>query len=214
MKTPYRLYLVISSEDNPDLSLEETVNAAIQSGVDCIQLREKNLTIPAFIDKARALKNIVSRYNTPLFINDSLEVAREVSANGLHLGQSDMPFATARALLPKAIQIGMTIDHLSEIERLNHYSLAYLGVSSLFKSQTKLDQKNIWSQSDIKVLKEKSKHPLIGIGGITKENVNHALSLNLDGLALSAAICQQKSIKEVSDTTAFFKTLLRNTSNE
>lgn len=205
MSFPYRLYLVTSAKDYSNFSFESLLKATIDGGVDCIQLREKNISDRDYLNKALQAKKICHQYNIALFINDNLDVAIHSLANGIHLGQEDIKNQYAMNTFPSTLQIGLTIDDISQIEALNLFDISYLGVSSLFKSKTKVNQKNIWTKEDIKTLKTKTKHPLIGIGGINENNIEKVMQYELNGIAISNAICQQSSLAQVYKTTKFFR---------
>ena len=201
MTFPYKLYLITDRQSLKNLSLEEMVGAAVTAGVTCVQLREKQITTREYIELARSLQLILKEKKIPLFINDNVDIALAVHADGLHVGASDMPYQTLIKILPPSIKIGMTINFPDEIGKLNKMNLAYLGVSAIFPSKVKLDIKHFWQEQELRSLKQLSQHPLIGIGGINDTNINYIPAGTLDGFAVSSIICAQPDIQTVKNYT-------------
>lgn len=208
MNNPYQFYLVTDRGNIKNNNLTDVVMTAVRSGVTCIQLREKNCSTLEYIELARELKQKLQSCSIPLFINDRVDVALAANVDGIHLGNNDMSYVDACRILPKDIKIALTITNLTDIDKFNHYQLAYLGVSSLFQSKTKSDIEHFWSEDDIFKLKQKSRHLLIGIGGIELSNINQVLTYGLDGIALSSAICTQPSLQLVARQTKCFAKLI------
>ncbi|MCC5791685.1 MAG: thiamine phosphate synthase [Legionellaceae bacterium] len=204
MTNPYRLYLITNRQSLKHHSLIEVVEAAVSAGVHCVQLREKYCSTYDFIELGRALKTLLTTYHVPLFINDRVDVALAVNADGVHLGNADMSYVEARQLIGHTKHIGLTINHPEQINRFNHYQLAYLGVSAVFKSSVKKNIERIWTASEIQQLKAHSKHLLIGIGGITPCNTKQILSYGLDGIAVASALCGQPNLAAVKNQTKQF----------
>ncbi|MDP3267459.1 MAG: thiamine phosphate synthase [Legionella sp.] len=210
MTNPYRLYLVTDRGSLKHHSLIEVVEAAVKAGVTCVQLREKNCSLADFIELGKALKQLLIYYKVPLFINDRVDVALAVNADGVHLGNNDISYEEARQLLGDTKQIGLTINRPEQINHFNHYQLAYLGVSAVFKSSVKQDIEHFWTARELKLLKTLSNHLLIGIGGITPSNTRQLLANGLDGIAVSSALCGQKNLTAVSiETQKFIRELLK-----
>lgn len=171
-----------------------------------MQLREKESSTRAFIALAKELKQLLSPFKVPLFINDRIDVALAANADGVHLGDNDIPFEDARRILNAHVRIGLTINNLDDIDQYNQYPLAYLGVSALYKSAVKQDIEHLWTADEIFQLKSRTRHLLIGVGGITVQNTAEVLRYGLDGIAVSSAICAQPTSNAVSRVT---KNLIR-----
>lgn len=204
MINPYRLYLVTDRPSLKNNNLADVVEAAVSAGVSCVQLREKDCSTQEFIELGFALKERLAAHRVPLFINDRIDVAIAVNADGVHLGNSDMSYSDARRILGGEKEIGLTINHPAQITQYNSYQLAYLGVSAVFHSTVKKDIERIWTASEISALKSKSKHLLIGIGGITPANTQQLVTNGLDGIAVASAICAQPSLEAVKYQTQKF----------
>lgn len=117
---PYRLYLV--TDENQDLpTLVSVVREAVAGGVTMVQLREKHHDVRAFIEKAQAIKEVLEGTGVPLIINDRVDVALAVDADGVHLGQSDMPALLARKLIGSQRILGLSIESEAQLAELNHF---------------------------------------------------------------------------------------------
>jgi len=159
-----------------DLGFENILLAAIKQGVSLVQLREKTLNTYDFINFAKKIKTLVTKYSIPLIINDRVDVALACDADGVHLGQEDMNIDDARILLGPHKIIGVTIENKYQFYNLSNKKISYFGVSSIYPTTTKSNVANIWSDDDIKEIKKQSQIPLIGIGGIGTGNIKKTLN--------------------------------------
>lgn len=192
---PYRLYLV--TDENQDLTtLAKVIEQAVEGGVTMVQIREKHHDVRTFLARAQLAKTILSGTNVPLIINDRLDVALAVNADGLHLGQSDMPALLARNLLGKDKIIGLTVENMQQLEEAQSWPLDYLGISTVFPTQTKTDTQFNWGLDGLKKACEISALPLVAIGGINEKNLSSVANTGVAGIALVSAICQAKSPKD------------------
>lgn len=183
------LYLVTDRKLCGDRPLEEIVLLAVKGGVSCVQLREKDLPTKMFVEQAKKLKNMLTPLHVPLIINDRLDVALATGADGVHIGQDDMPYETARRLLgPQAI-IGLSVETWEDVERAQELDVNYLGVSPVFKTPTKTDTKDAWGLSGIARIRAYTRHPLVAIGGLNKTNIAGALRAGADSVAVVSALC-------------------------
>lgn len=170
-------------------SVAEVVEAAVEGGVSVVQLREKDAPIREFIDLSRRVLEILRPRRIPLLINDRVDVALAVCADGVHLGQSDMAPADARRLLgPKAI-IGLTVETMAQARAAEQLEVNYLGVSPIFPTPTKTDTGPAWGMEGLRKLRSLISKRLIAIGGINETNAASALEAGADGIAVVSAIC-------------------------
>jgi len=183
------LYLVTDSNLCQGRALEAIVEQAVKGGVCIVQLREKYLSTRLFIDLAIKIKNILNHYNVPLIINDRADVALAVGADGLHIGQDDMPYDIARKLLGKKAIIGLSVENWDDVEKAQNMDIDYIGVSPIFETPTKTDTKGSWGLDGLKKIRAFSKHPLVAIGGINKSNANDIILAGADSIAVVSAIC-------------------------
>lgn len=184
-----RLYLVTDSALARGRSLDEVVGAAVQGGVSCVQLREKQLNTRDFVALAQSLKALLSARRIPLVINDRIDVALACGADGVHLGQSDMPVMDARRLLPPEVFIGWSVETPQDVQRASQLPVDYLGVSPVFATPTKTDTSTPWGLDGLRQVRAATALPLVAIGGIDHGNAVQVLQAGADGLAVVSAIC-------------------------
>ncbi len=169
--------------------LREVVEEAVRGGVSSVQLREKKISTRDFVDEAKAIKEILSPFGVPLIINDRLDVVLAVGAEGVHVGQSDMPYAIARKLMgPEAI-IGLSVETWDDVEEAQGLDCDYLGVSPVFDTPTKTDTKRAWGLEGLKKIREYSRHTLVAIGGINESNAAQVVAAGAHSIAVVSAIC-------------------------
>ncbi len=188
-KFPYRLYLVTDEKACQERDLIKVAEDAVKGGVDLVQLREKNLTQKAFLEKALRLKEMLDRYNIPLIINDNLWVAMECVAAGIHVGNSDRSPDEIRKEWPGNHIIGYSIEDESQVNSKSAQHSDYLGVSPVFSTPTKTDTIVEWGLAGVRKIRSISSKPLVAIGGIKKENARMVIAAGADCLAVVSAIC-------------------------
>lgn len=187
------LYLVTDRELCAEKGLAQVVSQAVQGGVGAVQLREKQLSTSEFIAAAQTLKRLLADSQIPLIINDRVDIALAVEADGVHLGQSDMPYPLARKLLGGDAIIGLSVNCLSQLEEAEKWEVSYLGLSPIFDTPTKPDTTPAWGIAGLKEARRISRHPLVAIGGLNKTNVQMVLAAGADSIAVVSAICAAES---------------------
>jgi thiamine-phosphate pyrophosphorylase len=183
------VYLVTDRGLCRNRPLRDIVLQAVQGGVAYVQLREKDISTRLFVEEARAIKKILEPYRIPLIINDRLDVALACGADGVHIGQDDMPYETARKLMGKDAVIGLSVETWEDVEASEKLNVSYIGVSPVFATPTKTDTKEPWGLDGLKKIKAFSRHPLIAIGGINESNARDVVEAGADCLAVVSAIC-------------------------
>lgn len=184
-------------------TIEEAVELAIQGGVTVVQLREKDCTSREFYEIAKVVKAITDAYEVPLLINDRIDVALAVDADGVHLGQSDIPIYVARDILGQDKIIGATANTKEKAEQAWKDGADYLGVGDVFGTSTKADTKKI-SLEQLKEIKKAVDIPVVAIGGINKDNIGLLKETGVDGAAVISAVVGER------DITAAVETLISN----
>lgn len=183
------LYLVTDRACCGDRPLEWVVDQAVQGGATCVQLREKHLATRPFVELARALKARLAPAGVPLIINDRLDVALAAGADGLHVGQSDMPCAIVRQYLgPRAI-LGLSVETWADADQAEGLDLDYLGVSPVFATPTKADTLAPWGLDGLRRLRARTRLPLVAIGGLNAGNAADVIRAGADSLAVVSALC-------------------------
>lgn len=184
-----RLYLVTDNALSRGRTLVEIVQAAVEGGVTCVQLREKHLSTRDFLAQALLLKRLLQPYRVPLVINDRVDIALACGADGVHLGQSDMPVLEARRLLPPETFIGWSVENLEQVAQAEALAVDYLGVSPIFSTPTKTDTNTPWGLDGLRQVRACSSLPLVAIGGLNEVNARAVLLAGSDGLAVVSAVC-------------------------
>ncbi|MDZ4165976.1 MAG: thiamine phosphate synthase [Smithellaceae bacterium] len=198
------LYLVTDRPLSAPRTIEEVVAAALPGGVSVVQLREKDSTTREFLLLARRLLAILRPAGVPLIINDRLDVALAVGADGVHLGQSDLPYREARSILGPDALIGLSVETLEQAREAEGMDIDYLAASPVFSTPTKTDTGAAWGLAGLSSLRKLSRHPLVAIGGINRTNAESVLRAGADGIAVISAICatpdpgaEAKALREI-----------------
>lgn len=169
--------------------LLDIIRAAVSGGVSVVQLREKNSSTRQFVELGRAVVAELKRLPVPVIINDRVDVAMAVGAQGVHLGQSDMPYPLARELLgPRAI-IGLSVETLDQAVAAEQLDVNYLGLSPVFATTTKTELTSQLDLEGVRQIRARSSHRLVAIGGINSGNAESVIQSGADGLAVVSAIC-------------------------
>lgn len=183
------IYLVTDQKACQGRPLESIILDAVKAGVSCVQLREKEIGTRLFLEKALALSSILKPAGIPLIINDRVDIALAAKADGVHLGQTDMPYEHARSLMgPKAV-IGLSVETWEDVTNAQDLDVDYLGVSPVFSTPTKTNTKTPWDIGGLKKIREYSRHPLVAIGGLDISNAKTVINAGADAIAVVSAIC-------------------------
>ncbi|AIF52760.1 thiamine phosphate synthase [Pelosinus sp. UFO1] len=193
----YSLYLVTDRELLSGKDLANTVEEAIKGSVSLVQIREKNISTLDFFQLALQVKGITTTYGVPFIVNDRVDIALAVDADGVHIGQEDMPLPVARNLLGPTKIIGVSVSTLEEALRAQEEGADYLGIGALFPTLTKSDADHV-SLEDLGMIKEKIKIPIVGIGGINGSNIHHVIATGVDGAAVVSAIIAATNPREAA----------------
>ena len=189
------LYAVTDRTWVKDTTLMDQVKEALEGGITFLQLREKHLSKEEFIKEAREMKELSKEYKVPFVINDNIEVALAVDADGVHIGQDDMSVEEARKLLGEDKIIGVSAHNVEEAIKAQKGGAAYLGVGAVCATSTKKDA-NVVSKEEIKKICHTVEIPVVAIGGIKKENIKTLEGTDVDGVAVVSAIFAAKDIKK------------------
>jgi thiamine-phosphate pyrophosphorylase len=182
------LYLVTDRALSRGRTTVDIVRAAVAGGVTCVQLREKNLSTREFIAEARLLKGLLAPTGIPLIINDRLDVALAIDADGVHLGQQDMDIIDARRLVGPGIAIGISAESLEDALRAQAQGADYIGISPVFATATKTDTATPLGLDGVRRIRAAVRLPMVGIGGITADNAARVIAAGANGVAVVSAI--------------------------
>lgn len=188
------LYAVTDRHWLGEKTLYEQVEAALKGGVTFLQLREKELSKEAFLEEAKEIKKLCNAYHVPLIINDDVELAVRVDADGVHVGQNDMEVKEARKKLGPDKIIGVSARTVEQALKAKEQGADYLGVGAAFVTGTKTDAVEVGPKR-IREVCEAVDIPVVAIGGITKENMKELAGTKIAGVALVSAIFAQDDIE-------------------
>ncbi|HVN96600.1 MAG TPA: thiamine phosphate synthase [Syntrophorhabdaceae bacterium] len=190
----YRLYLVTDSRLHKGYPVLEQVKLALEGGIRIIQLREKELPHEDFVREAREALNMTRSYNAFLIINDAVEVVREVQADGLHLGQEDVPLREARRLLGDDLIIGVSVKTAKQAIGAALNGADYVAVNGVFPTATKDDLGYLPGLIGVAEIRRSVNLPVIGIGGINLGNCRSVIEAGAHGVAVVTAVTMSDNI--------------------
>lgn len=193
-----KLYLVTDRGLLAGRDMVDVVSKAVAGGVTMVQLREKDLGSKDFIGEAIALKAALEGTGVPLIINDRVDVALAAGADGVHIGQSDMPYAMARRLLGPDAVIGLSVENMDQVLEAEALDVDYIGVSPVFSTSTKTDTVAPFGLAGLSEAARISSHPVVAIGGLNDSNIADVLRAGADGIALVSAVIGARNPREAA----------------
>jgi thiamine-phosphate pyrophosphorylase len=190
------LYLVTDNSENEEKFLK-TIEEAILGGVTVVQLREKTAGTLEFYNLAIKVKEITSKYDIPLIINDRVDVALAADADGVHVGQSDMPCDITRRLIGEDKILGVSAATVEEAKKAENDSADYIGTGAIFPTATKDDAESV-TKKDLSDIVNSINIPVVAIGGITIDNADELKDTGIAGLSVVSAIMGADDPKKAS----------------
>ena len=207
------LYLVTDRGLSLGRELPQVVAAAVRGGVTMVQLREKEVDTREFIGLAEELLAILRPAGVPLIINDRVDVALAVDADGVHIGQSDMPYEMARRLLGPGKIIGLSVETMEEVLDANRLDVDYVAVSPVYSTATKTDTAPPFGLEGLRRAVELSVHPTVAIGGMNRETAPAVFAAGADGIAVVSAICSAPDPAEAARELSYLRSSVKATGN-
>lgn len=192
-----RLYAVTDRAWLNGRKLEDDVEKAIRGGATFIQIREKDLDNAAFLAQAKAVKAVTDRYGVPYVVDDNVEVAKAIDADGVHVGQSDMETGAVREKLGPDKIIGVSVQTVEQALLAEKRGADYLGVGAVFPTSTKEDASEV-SFEMLREICDKVSIPVVAIGGINRENVTQLAGSGIDGIAVVSAVFAAEDIEKAT----------------
>lgn len=192
-----RLYAVTDRAWLNGRKLEDDVEKAIRGGATFIQIREKDLDNAAFLAQAKAVKAVTDRYGVPYVVDDNVEVAKTIDADGVHVGQSDMETGAVREKLGPDKIIGVSVQTVEQALLAEKRGADYLGVGAVFPTSTKEDASEV-SFEMLREICDKVSIPVVAIGGINRENVTQLAGSGIDGIAVVSAVFAAEDIEKAT----------------
>lgn len=191
------LYAVTDRAWLHERKLSDDVEKALLGGATFVQLREKDASFEEFLEQAKEVKEVCKKYNVPFVINDNIEVALAVDADGVHVGQSDMETGSVRQKLGKDKIIGVSTRTVEEALLAQDTGADYLGVGAMFQTSTKLDAADVTFE-ELKAICAAVEIPVVAIGGISNHNVLELEGTGIDGVAVVSAIFAAEDIQKAT----------------
>ena len=193
LRKALKLYLVTDPVLHRGRGVAATCEEALKAGVRFVQLRDKNASTRSLYDSALALRNLCNTYSSFFIVNDRIDVAMAVKADGVHLGQSDMPTDTARSIMGSEAIIGVSVRTIEEAEKALAHGADYIAANLVFSTETKKDIKEPLGLEMVSTLSRASSLPMIAIGGINPENTALVIKAGCSGVAVVTAIMNADS---------------------
>jgi thiamine-phosphate pyrophosphorylase len=193
----FTLYLVTDRRWLGERTLWDGVEEAIRGGATLVQLREKKISSKEYLELAQRVKEVTDRHDIPLIINDRIDIALAIDADGVHLGPEDLPVPIARKLLGDGKIIGSSAASMDEALLFQAQGADYLGVGAVFPTATKRGTEKVGLE-DLRGIKSAVHIPVVAIGGINAENAKPVMETGVDGVAVVSAIMDQTDIREAA----------------
>lgn len=197
MKTDYRLYLV-TEESVPIDGLLSIVDEAIKGGVTMVQLREKRNSGRIFLEKAVRLKELTNRYHIPLIINDRVDIAMAAGADGVHVGQQDLPLTEVKKIISPSMIVGVSAGTMEEALAAERDGADYIGVGAVFPTASK-DNAKVLPDGMLERIVDAVSIPVVAIGGINYENISTIRDLEIAGIAVVSQIMNAQNPYEAAN---------------
>ncbi len=192
-----QLYVILDPELSPNPAIEEVVSLALEGGAQMIQFRDKEFSDEEFLVLAERIKKITQKKNIPLIINDRVNIAKSIDADGVHLGQDDMPLKEAREILGKDKIIGISTNKIEQAKEAEKQRADYIGLGPVFKTSSK-EIKNTIGTEMIKQVLSLVEIPVFPIGGINLSNLEQVIKAGSKRIAVISAVIGQKDVKEAA----------------
>jgi thiamine-phosphate pyrophosphorylase len=193
-KIDYSLYLCTDRKLMSSKTIEENVELAIKGGVTLIQLREKDCSSREFYEIGLRIKDITTKYGVPLIVNDRVDIALAIGADGVHVGQSDLPCDIVREMAGYDMLIGVSASNLEEAIKAQHDGADYIGVGAMYATNTKNDAE-IVSIEELMKIRKIVDIPIVVIGGINRDTLINFKDKGIDGIAVVSAIVSQRDVE-------------------
>ncbi|MEW5909438.1 MAG: thiamine phosphate synthase [Thermodesulfobacteriota bacterium] len=182
------LYLVTDRSLSRGRSTFEIVKAAVQGGVTCVQLRDKKSSTRQFLQEAMSLRDFLKSLKIPLIINDRLDIAMAAEADGVHLGQDDLPLKLARKIVKEKMIIGISVESVDDAVKAQTQGADYVSASPIYSTPTKPDTAPPLGLAGLIQIRNAVTIPLVGIGGIHLNTLEPVIRHGANGIAVVSAI--------------------------
>ncbi|MFD2705958.1 thiamine phosphate synthase [Salibacterium lacus] len=200
-KEQYLLYFIMGS-NNTDKNPEDALHEAVKGGVTCFQFREKGQDAAEGTAKKELggrLRKICRKAGIPFIVNDDVDLAMELEADGIHAGQEDTPLVDIKKQCPSSMTVGVSAKTVDEAEQAVQDGADYLGVGPMFATSTKEDAETPVGPGAIRMLRESGLSiPIVGIGGIDTDNAESVMEAGADGVSVISAVSRADDIQQAA----------------
>lgn len=196
-KADYTLYLCTDRRLMSTATMEEAVEQAVKGGCTVVQLREKECSSREFYQLAKSVKAVTNKYGVPLIINDRVDIALAADADGVHVGQSDLPARVVRKLLGKDKLLGVSAATVEECKRAQADGADYLGIGAMYPTSTKKNTRSVTIE-DLQDMRNSVDIPIVAIGGINEKNAENLGKVKINGIAVVSAVIAQPNIERAA----------------
>jgi thiamine-phosphate pyrophosphorylase len=192
------LYLITDRKLARGRSITEVVRAALEGGVDVVQLRDKEAETAIIVEEGLRVHELTARYNVPLIVNDRLDIALAIEAEGAHVGQTDLPAALARKLLPRPGILGVSTSTVDMAQRAQQEGADYVGFGPIYPTSTKVTAAPPRGVQMIRVVRQAVTVPVVVLGGISHSNIVEVIAAGADHVAVCAAIVGAEDVQRAA----------------
>lgn len=203
----FHLYVITGEQFHPERHYLEVIEEAIQGGADIVQLREKNKSKKELLEMARELRALTKAYQVTFIVNDHIDIALAVDADGIHLGQDDLPLAEARKIMGPDKIIGISTHALSEALEAEQNGADYIGVGPVFETKSKVDVVDPVGLEYVREVVSHTNIPFVAIGGIKLHNLEQVLEAGATRICVISAIVGADNVKETA--ASFSESILK-----
>ena len=192
----YDLYIITDQRISHGKSHLEVAEAVLEGGATVLQFRDKEIGDSEAIEVCQKIHKLTRGKGIPFIVNDRVEVAKAVDADGVHLGQEDMSFSSARKILGKEKIIGISVETIEQALKAVEGGADYLGIGPIYPTATKPDAGKALGIARLKEIRESVNIPIVAIGGINENNLEEVLKAGADGVAVISAVVSAPDITE------------------
>lgn len=192
------LYVITGSKLSRNRPQEEVIEEALRGGATAVQLREKDLSDREQVELALKLREITRRYNALFLVNDRVDIALLAGADGVHVGQDDIPVPLARKLLGSGKIIGVSVDNVAEARQAEADGADYVGLGPFFPTASKADAGEPVTLDTLRAVRQAIKIPVVAIGGIKAENARAIVAAGANGVAVISAVVGAPDVKQAA----------------
>lgn len=196
----YALYLITDRKLSRGRSTIAVVEAALRGGVDVVQLREKDAETACLVEEGLRVHELTARYNVPLIVNDRLDVALAIEAEGAHVGQTDLPAVLARKLLPRPRVLGVSTSTVEMASQAEQDQADYVGFGPIYATTTKQTAASPRGPHMLAAVRQAVSLPVVVLGGITQANIAEVVTAGADHVAVCSAIVGAEDVQRAAAT--------------